>query len=525
MQKSGDLGPFRFSNRFFSANWWRVLLWGLAALIAVVIGLLAWKWPFARKTVVTALEHESGRIVRLGSFHGTLFPPGYVAYNLVLTKSGTAKDGQDAVTIRRMTIVSSWIDLLLLRKRIQLAWIEGVRMPIPSIPPGQEQSKRRPGENQPRFAEIGQVKLDDVSFTFPSAQEASDPFTIRVQSINFDRVNRRSESRFHARLGISEPDSTIRSEGVIGPWNWNDPGRTPLSGSFVVERADLGVLNGIRGTFTGSGRFRGPLQQVECGGTLDVPQFQVGAAGSNSAHLSATFQVTVNGLNGDTKLDHVESRLNRTLIESDGTVMSDGERPGKAAVLHFLVERGHIEDFLFLFTHKKKPAMTGQLSLRANVEIPSGPPGFLKKVTIVGGFDITAGRFTNQRTQTEINHLSKSSEGMSKGEEKADPTIVLSDIKGQVVVKEGTATLSHAAVTAPGAQAALSGTSSLVDFALDLHGVLRTTGKLADTTSGLKTALLTLATPFWKKKSMTVVPFTITGTMQNPAFALDLVKK
>jgi hypothetical protein len=55
-----------------------------------------------------------------------------------------------------------------------------------------------------------------------------------------------------------------------------------------------------------------------------------------------------------------------------------------------------------------------------------------------------------------------------------------------------------------------------------MRGVLHTSGKLADTTSGFKSAALKALGPFIKKKSITVVPFVITGTSSDPSFALDL---
>lgn len=524
MRNSGHAGPFRFGERSSFRKWRRPLLWGLALLLTVWIALLGWNWPFTREAVVTALERESSRIVRVGSFHGTLFPPGYTAESLVLRKLSTAAYGEDAATVRRMTVIARWSDLLLLRKRVALISIDGLRMRIPPERPARRQSKRRSGDNQLRFAKIGQIKLEDAAFAFPSTPEDSEPFTITLQSITFDEVNRSSSSPFRARILINEPSTLIRSEGQMGPFNWNDPGRSPLSGSFVVEQADLSVLGGIAGTFTGSGRFRGPLRQIACSGILDLPQFRV-AGNTHSVPLSATFRADVNGLNGDTKLEQVEIRLDRTLIRSEGAIVADGKRPGKAATLHLSVQQGYVEDFLSLFTHDGRPAMTGQVSMQANVELPPGPPGFLEKVKVAGDFAIQDGRFANQQTQTEVNHLSKSAEGMSKNEEKTDPTVTLSDIRGHVVAHQGTAALSHAILTAPGAQATVSGTCSLIDNRLNLHGLLRTTGKLADTTSGIKTALLKVVAPLWKKKSMTVVPFTISGTTRNPAFRLDLVKK
>ncbi len=149
-------------------KWQRPLWWGLALLLTVWIALLAWKWPFTRKAVVTALEQESSRIIRIGSFHRTLFPPGYVAESLVLLKP--AKEGEDPVPVRRMTVLARWSDLLLLRKRVERVSINGLRMRIPTGAPTQSQSKRAFGDNQPRFAEIGPVKLEDAAFVFPSTR-------------------------------------------------------------------------------------------------------------------------------------------------------------------------------------------------------------------------------------------------------------------------------------------------------------------------------------------------------------------
>lgn len=375
MPNLGDAVSFRFGGRSSFRKWRRSLLWGLALLLTVWIALLGWNWPFTRKAVITALERESSRVVRMGSFHGTLFPPGYVAESLIFRKPLAAKDDQDAATVRKMTVIARWRDLLLLRKRVALISIDGLRMRIPPEPPARSQSKRRSGDNQPRFAAIGQVKLEDAAFAFPSTSQNSDPFTITLQSITFDEVNRTSSSLFRALIVINEPSTLIRSEGQIGPWNWNDPGRSPLAGSFVVEHANLSVLGGIAGTVAGSGRFRGPLRNIACSGTVNASQFRM-AGNTHAVPLSATFRAEVNGLNGDTKLEQVEIRLDRTLIRSEGAIVADGQRPGKAATLHLSVQQGYLEDFLSLSTRDGRPAMTGQVNMQADVELPPGPPVF-----------------------------------------------------------------------------------------------------------------------------------------------------
>ena len=499
-----------------------MIIWAVTAVFAVWFVVLASKWPFTQRAVVAALEQETKRTVRIDSFHSTFFPPGYVAENITLLNP-SANVNTAAITARRLIIIARWSDLLLMRKRIEQGSLEGLRMRVVPLSPDATKQPSSP-VTQPRFDEIGTVRLDDASFSFPLDEADDDPLTITVRSLLLSKFNRTASSPFRALVTVSDPKSAIHLEGQIGPWNWNDSGRTPLDGSFTIDQADLSALGGIAGDFTGKVRFRGPLRQIACDGSVDVPRFRV-LGHDHSAHLFATFQSTVNGLNGDTTLDRVQAKLNNTLLQSEGEIKEDANKPGKAASLHVSVDNGQIEDFLTLFAFNARPAMTGAVRFQANVDLPPGAPGFLEKVRIHGDFDITHGRFTKVQTQQTVNRLSKSAEGMRKSEAKVNPRVVFSELKGHVVAQGGTATFTHFALAAPGAHADISGTYNLTNTTLNLKGLLRTTGKLSDTTSGLKTALLKVITPLWKHKSATVVPFTISGKAKNPTFALDIVKR
>jgi hypothetical protein len=85
--------------------------------------------------------------------------------------------------------------------------------------------------------------------------------------------------------------------------------------------------------------------------------------------------------------------------------------------------------------------------------------------------------------------------------------------------------LTNISFTEPGTLAEVAGTYDLINKNVNLKGVLHTKGKLADTTSGFKSVVLKAVGPFIKKKSITVVPFTVTGTSSDPSFALDLLGK
>ena len=105
---------------------------------------------------------------------------------------------------------------------------------------------------------------------------------------------------------------------------------------------------------------------------------------------------------------------------------------------------------------------------------------------LTAGFGVGGGRFTDSNVQQQINTLTQSAHGENKKQEAEDPETVLSDLKGQVSVKNGVATLSNVFFSAPGTLAQIQGTYNLVDQKVDLHGVLHTNGKLSDNTSDSK---------------------------------------
>ena len=74
-----------------------------------------------------------------------------------------------------------------------------------------------------------------------------------------------------------------------------------------------------------------------------------------------------------------------------------------------------------------------------------------------------------------------------------------------------------------GAEVRLTGSYNLPDETLDFRGNLRMQAKLSQTVTGKKSFFLKLADPFFKKDGAgSVVPIHISGTRDNPKFALDL---
>jgi len=512
-----------YVSRLLAFRHWSSLLWLLTVLVIIWMCILAWKWPFTRNAVVRSLQRGVGKPVHMGSFHPTFFPLGYIAEDVRFLNESPSSS-TPIVVVPKLTVTANYSDLFFMRKKVERISIVGLHIVIPSVPSATRNQSASTHHESPRFSAIGQVEIENSVVEFASPTPDADPFKISIKKATFHDVNRQGPSPFRVELVINEPSGTVRSTGKIGPWNWDDAGRTALTGSFTFNEADLSTVGNIEGRFNAQGEFTGSLSHVACSGVVNVPQFGT-SNGSHTLPLLTTFHATVNGMNGDTVLNDVESRLNHTVIKSQGEIKGDRQHTGKTAHLHLSVDRGYVDDLLLLFTRNQQPSMTGEISLQADAELPPGDSGFLEKLQLQGDFGMSDSRFTKPSTQAPINHLSESTEGMSKKEEREDPKIICSDIKGHVSTQKGIATLSGVSFTVPGAHAKMSGTYNLLNKAVYLQGTLRTTGKLSDTTSGLKAGLLKVISPFLKKHSVTIVPFKITGTTQHSTFALDLARK
>ena len=107
----------------------------------------------------------------------------------------------------------------------------------------------------------------------------------------------------------------------------------------------------------------------------DVPNFHLSGSG-HTVHLATKFQAAVDGTNGDTFLQSVQSHFERTTVLSKGSVAGHPGQDGKTLALEMTVKYGRIEDLLRLITEEKNPSMTGGVTLHAKVEVPPDRPDF-----------------------------------------------------------------------------------------------------------------------------------------------------
>ena len=118
---------------------------------------------------------------------------------------------------------------------------------------------------------------------------------------------------FQATLTNAIPPGEIETTGHFRPWDRDDPGATPLDGTFSFEKADLSVFKGISGILSAHGTFGGKLERIDIHGETSTPQFTV-AVGGYPVPLNATYHSLVDGTNGNTILERIDASFLSTSI-------------------------------------------------------------------------------------------------------------------------------------------------------------------------------------------------------------------
>lgn len=529
LQDHALLMPAAYSPSASKKTWTvdsrRLAVFALALVVVVLLAaiiFLIFRWPFSRVAVVSELEEESFSKVSVGSFHGTYFPhPGCVLGHVVFQhnpKAGTPP----LVTVDKIKIEGSFSGLF--RRHVARVVAEGMHILVPSKATGERfETPQRP------TVEIDDLVANGAILEVASSDPDKRPLKFDFHEFILRHGGGNGPASFGAKLFNPEPPGEISTKGKFGPWNTNNVGKTPVSGEYLFERADLGVFHGISGFLSSSGKFDGELDHIEVDGNTDAPLFAV-TVSSHQVDLRTQFHAVVNGENGDTFLKQVATTFGKTTVWTAGSVAGEAGHVGKTTALDLMAKDGRIQDLLLLFTQSPHAPMSGIVSLNAKVFLPPGKRRFLEKVQVKGDFGIDAGSFTKSDTQQGVNSLSQGARGDEHGKSEkddkdaSDPETVLSDLKGHVELKNGTARFSNLSFSVPGALAQLQGTYNLLNEKIDLRGTLKTNAEVSKTTHGVRALMLKVLDPFFKNKHREgyTAPVKISGTYEHPLFGLDL---
>ncbi len=494
-----------------------VVLLVAAAVIVVVLGA---KWPFTPKKIIQSLQQQSGGVVEIRGWKHMYFPPGCVADGVTFRRG---RNGPVFLTIRRLAITGSYPGLL--TQHISTIRADGLHLVIApngmSTPPGRGIGTTTQGLS------IGQIIADGAEIEFPAAEPNQQPLVFRIPKLVLKDVADRHPLSFQTTVELPNPAAEVDVSGKFGPWQSGNAGQTRLSGAYSLKNLDLGAFGGVAGKLAASGNFDGLLEHVAMGGTVDIPKFEVRSSG-HPVHLAARFDATVNGLHGDVNLDAVRAHFRRTTIEGSGTVTGEADGQGKVARFQLSSSQARIEDLLWMFVSTEPPDMAGAIVFHADAVLPPEQQPFLKRLQLKGEFGVSHARYPHPETQKKIDVLSARARGqadkLEDAQEKAkvsiDPGRVLSNLKADVELRDGTAHLRNVSFDMPGASALLDGTYSLETERVDLHGTAKIDTQLSKATTGMKSVLLKLVQPFMKKSKSkeSVVAIRMGGTYRHPTF-------
>jgi hypothetical protein len=498
---------------------------GLSVLVVIgsVSVLLASRWPFTRATVITALQERFSSTVEFQAFRGTYLTPGCVVEGLTFRRNND-RNSPPFATVKKLTIQGGYIGLFTSPKRIGRVKVEGLRVLVPSrsgrANAGNEDTRRSSHTTEPTLI-IGEIIADGAVVQFASDENPTEPLQFDIHQLTLDSVSEDRPMSFHATLLNPEPPGEVRADGQLGPLEPSDFNHIALSGSYGFQHANLGVFPSIAGTLSSGGTFNGVLERIDVEGATDVPDFQVKTSG-HPVHLRTQFHAVVNGTDGNVVLQPVSAQFEKTSMASQGEVAGKPSGIGKIVSMDMTETKGRIEDWLRLLVKSNRPALTGSMNFRVKVAFPSEPRRFWDDLTLQGDFGIDTMRFTSSKTQQNVDSLSERAQGEK---DDGDPESVISNLKGHVEVKNGTARFSTLSFSVPGALAELHGTYGLRNEEINLHGTLQVDVRFSKGSTGIKSVLLKAVEPFLKKKDAgEVVPIKLTGSYPHPSYGIDYAR-
>jgi hypothetical protein len=481
----------------------------------------------AREQFVTALANRLDAEVELQELRVHILPSLRAEGRGLTIRHKGRRDVPPLISVAHFSAESGVVNLL--HRHISRVEIDGLDIEIPPdrnrVSPDAPAAARgdRAGRSVDDADDAGRAFVVDQLFStgarlsiIPTdagkAPKVWDIHNLRMQSVSTDTA-----MPFEATLHNAVPPGAITTRGTFGPWASEEPGRTPLDGTFAFSGADLSVFNGISGVLTAHGLFGGRLDRIDIHGETDTPEFKV--ATGLPVPLHTRYHAIVDGTNGNTILDEVDASFLKTSIVAKGAVAGEPHKPGRTVTLDVTMNEGRLEDVLRLAVNSSRPPMVGGLRLATRFVLPPGDEDVIRKLRLDGRFSIAGTRFTDATVQDKINELSHRGSGKVR---EPDIPHVASRFEGSFRLGGGRLEIPRVTFDVPGSVVDLTGTYDVVPETLNFTGTLFMDAKISDTTTGVKHFLLKLADPFFRRNGGgSAIPIKVTGRRSDPSFGLD----
>jgi hypothetical protein len=532
----------------------------IAIAAAVVVVLLVGFWltgvavsPWAEDKFIEALESRFASEVEIDSLDVRVFPTfRAVGANMVFRHKGRT-DVPPLFEIDRFTATSSLPALLF--KRVSLLELEGLRITVArdgnDDDDGDTADQRREDSNNADYAakDAGQTIASDPDASDSGAKKEEDddsdedggpgfvvstiiadgthleilpkqswkkPLTFDLFKLTLHDAGPGSAMSFDSVMTNPKPPGDIVTSGEFGPWNKDEPRRTPVSGDYTFTNADLSVFKGISGILSSEGTYGGVLERITVEGWTDVPDFQ---ASGNPVHLKTNYHAVVDGTSGDTYLEPVEATFLESKVIARGKVAGVRGRKGKEVQLDVTVNEARVEDMVAIAVPLEgEPPLSGPIQFTTKFLLPPGDEDVVKKLQLDGHFGVEESTFAS-KVQGKVDGLSMRAKGKPE-QPAAEPAEA--EFDGEFHMADGTISFPRIEFAVPGANVDLSGGYALRERELDFEGHLLMDAKISETTTGVKAFFLKLADPFFRDKGRTSIPIKIGGTVKKPDFGLAI---
>ncbi len=369
---------------------------------------------------------------------------------------------------------------------------------------------------------VDQIKCDDTQLFFLSNRPGKDPLDFEIHDLTLSGVGKEKAFRFHGNLTNAKPKGEIATSGDFGPWDIDQPGNTPVAGSYQFSDADLNPFPGIGGILSSTGKYHGPLADLSVDGQTDTPDFSLDSVG-HGIPLHTDFSANVDGTDGDTYLHPVRALLGKSTIIANGSVVLVRAKRGHLITLDVTAPAARLEDILTLAIKSDKSPLTGIIKLSTKLVIPPSKEKAVDKLFLDGDFESDDARFTNAGVREKLQSLSRHGLGEPANQSAGS---AISGLKGHFHLENAVVTFTNLNFSVEGATILLDGTYKLHGGELAFRGHLEMKAKLSETMTGAKSVLLKPFDPLFKKGSAgTVIPLVITGTRENPIFGVSVFHK
>jgi hypothetical protein len=500
---------------------------GLAMLV-VVLWIVQWRSDTLRDRIVRTLSARFNADVTLDDLSISVLPRIRVTGARLKLHVRNRADLPPFISIDHF-----WMDLgpfSIIRRHVNTVHVDGLTITVPP-----KDARRTLGEQEkpsapdapgdeallsPSKVIIERLITHNAILTFAKKRPDHRPLVFTIESLELQQLGFERVVPFRAQLVNPKPTGLIQSQGSFGPWIKDDPAETPVSGEYRFSDADLATIDGVRGTLTSSGSYRGRITEIDVTGTTTTPDFNLELGGS-PLPLATTFAAVVDGTNGSVVLRKVDATLGRSSITARGSIVNLPGPGHHTTNLEVAVTKGRIEDLLALVA-PGKPAMNGDVALNTVVTFPPGEASELRRLGLDGRF-VLSGTTFKKSVQERVKDFSRRSQGKDVEEMNEG---VASNLKGTFALNNGVMRLRNLTFQVPGANVLLDGTADLRSRALNLRGTLQMQASVSQAVGGFKSIFLKIVDPFFRKPGRgTVIPIKIEGTIDAPKAGLAFGKK